>query len=689
MPVGHEQAHHRLVPGLRHAFHGDAGRRVVDVERSRVAHRRPALTRRVGPRVGGDDAHDVGAVRRRRRVPREEARGQVPLQHPPCVGRLLAVADLEAQRIVVRVARFPGEGLQPLAVDLPAEGRSLRRAGRGRRGRGIPLGVQPGDRRVGGERPQVDPPGRMDGDPRDFGCEVAGQIGGGDRKERGRGAGAPQLRLPLQVARPRTADGRAGRIGVRLGPRAPGLARDGGVAGARPQADGTAARRGGPPADRAPRGEGARVVHLGEVGAAAGAVRVEAVDAPRVRGRVVEPAVGSGGEAGDLPRRGPREEHRRPGQARDAVDLPVRAGADDHRAVRVDRRVVGGVGGRPPHHVPDAVRCDPVHGAPGGGGGCGGSGGGRGRRSGGRGRGGGRHGHRYARGQDRRGGSGCGGRLAGGGRDRRAAGRQGEDRTVAGETDRGDLVVVRVQEHEGAAGGIDAQHPSGRPRPGEDPSVRGHGERADVRGAGVVPHRRGAVRPDPVDPAGVAGARVQRAAGSGRQRPDVGLVRVEHRAPRAAGVDGDDPPVGRGRREDFAAGPGGQRLHVAFRPVEDRGHVAAGGGAVQRAGRTAPDPQRAVGAHEGPEERDAGLDDPLGVRPQQQTPGGVDGHVVGRAAEQLLLRGDAPEDRRGGVQADCQGRPDRGHGGAGGAGTGAQRQPASTVRGSRREPEMT
>ena len=85
--------------------------------------------------------------------------------------------------------------------------------------------------------------------------------------------GADEHGAPLQVARARTRDRAAVRLGVRPAPVAPGFVGRPRVAGARGDLDARAGGRLRLPVDRAPRRDRLRVAHVGRVGAAVGARR--------------------------------------------------------------------------------------------------------------------------------------------------------------------------------------------------------------------------------------------------------------------------------------------------------------------------------------------------------------------------------------------------------------------------------
>ena len=374
-------------------------------------------------------------------------------------------------------------------------------------------------------------------------------------------------------------------------------------------------------------------MNLGYVRAAAGPVRRESVQSAGVCGRVVELSVGSFGEACNLPGRGSCQQHRRSRQALYTEELAVRAGGHEHSAGGVECRVVGRVGGRLPNHVPDSVRCNAVHGAACCCRWCRGPGARDRRRRGGGGRSAGRDRDRHARGHDRRGRGTRRGRLPGADWRRCPAGGKSEDRTVGGKSDRCDFVVTGVEEHEGPTARIDTQHPAGRAGPGDEKSARVQRQRSDVCRAGVVQQLRVAGRRDPVYAARVPRTGVQGAVGRRRQRPDIGFIRIEHLSLRPGRVEADDSPVRRRCRKDLTAGANRQRLDIPRSTVHDGGDSALRSDPVDHAGRAAADPQCILRTRERPEKRNAGLENALRVRAQQQAPARVDGHVVSGSAQ--------------------------------------------------------
>ena len=188
-------------------------------------------------------------------------------------------------------------------------------AGRGARlGRRTAVGgvvLEPGNLHLAGrERPLEHRPGRMHGDRRHLGPEVARQVRGRHRRQhRPLGAVARQRRAPLQIPRVRAADRLA--LGVRVGlrPRAPGFVRRGGVARSRDDLH-LAGAPGGAPADRAPARDRAGVAHVRLVGAFARRRRRQREHLAGIAGGADDAAGRLAQERRDLPRGGAGEQRR-------------------------------------------------------------------------------------------------------------------------------------------------------------------------------------------------------------------------------------------------------------------------------------------------------------------------------------------------------------------------------------------
>ena len=442
----------------------------------------------------------------------------------------------------------------------------------------------------------------MHGQRRDPGPQVTWQVGGGDRQQGRRGVAAAQLRLPLQV--PRRGAGHLRVVGIRIGagPGAPGVIRRGGVAGAGEEAD----RRGGGrdcvPAQGAPGGDCLRVMHFGYVRAAARRGGRQAVHRSGIRCGVVVRPVGTGRQTRDLlcRRAGQQGDARR--IVADRVDPAAVARSDDEAAAGVEGDIVRGVLLRFPHRIPQAVGLNAVDGAA------------RGaatrrwrsRR--------GRRGRRRRRcsddgrhrGRCRDARDGCagrrrrrGGRLGPG---RRTADSHGVQGAVAGEAQRPDFRVRRVENDETSPVLCD---PNDLPRgtgAGEDVARGVERQRQDVRRLGVVEQLRIAAGGDAVDAPLVAGCDKHVSRLGRRDRPDVAVLRIEDHLGRLradsiqralGGRTGEQPP-------GVVGSDGVDVLLRSFVGDRDRAVVAD---AQHPAVVAAADPERAAGARQRPEKR--------------------------------------------------------------------------------------
>ena len=500
----------------------------------------------------------------------------------------------------------------------------------------------------------------MHGDGAHLRAQVPLQIGGGHRGQHRAVALAGQYDAPLQVPRLRARDWRSRRVAVRCGPGAPGVVGRFGVAGPCEQLDLAAGRRGSVPADRPPRRDHLRIVHLGLIGAARRALGRDAEQLARVRGGVIETAGRVLVEGRHLLRCRAGEQRRSNRIALEPVQLALAAGADDQRAVAIERQVVGRVFLRLPQLIPDAVRRDPVDRALG-----------RaailarrGLRSGSAGVDD-RHrrdlrGHRRDRrahhlaaghpvgaavGHDRRG----TGRLA-------AADRGDVERALVVEPERVDFLERRVEQHERLAVGIDPQHLAWRPGAGEQVAVLVEHQRRDVRGVGLVEDRGFAVRRDLVDDALVAGPGVDVALAVHRERPDVLVFAVEERRRGPVALDPVDLAVGGGADVQAAVGRQRQRVGFQFRAVEEQRALALRVDPKHLALVARADEQRAVGRrHHRPEERRRGLVHQLGDRAERQLSVVVDREVLDVAFQEVVLCRGLKELRGGSVKGNQRG----------------------------------
>ena len=321
---GHDEARAVTANGARLHHRRD----VVDLETAAFQFAHQRRLGRIRARVRRRHLQHVAAVGHRGGVPHQQGLAQFALQQAPRGFTLAAIEHVVNQLVAVVVVGLPGEGLQTLLIDAPAERRSAttgtRRVAALRR-----IVVQPGNLGfTARERLLEHGARRMHGDRRHLRTDVAWQVGRGQRGQHRARRAPRQHGAPLEVARLRAGNRRAFGVRVWACPVAPRFVWRARVAGAREDFDLGARRRDRLPGHHAPARDHPRVFHIRFESATGGASRRNCHQPTWVRGRH-EGAVGHAEDLRGLLRGHAGDQHGPNRIATEAIELALASGGHE------------------------------------------------------------------------------------------------------------------------------------------------------------------------------------------------------------------------------------------------------------------------------------------------------------------------------------------------------------------------